>query len=256
MLSVSPLRTFISLTLILLASACTDASIGNIDIETALFTSPGTVPSAGGGQSCGEHGECEEDESAMSVATDGDWAKSTKKKNNCVPASAANAAEAGGIPLVDGLGSQEAADEVEACLRQNGCWNGCGFGPPDGNNAAQWTECFEVLCDCLDEVLEGDGLMCDFIALGNTDPNVCSGHEGSIGFVRDPRVGGSHAVTITEVTPDPAGGATIEIMDPDKPGENDPIFVEPGGLISEANACWITEGNDRLAGCFVFDRPL
>lgn len=174
----------------------------------------------------------------------------------CVPASDINAKIDAGCTFDGGMDGEQAKAVLTECLEANNCFNG-GFQPAEGMKPEHWDRCFDVLCDCNEDIIDGCGgghfvgLDCDMTRVpGGGGPGTCGGGAGNIGFFKG--ANGIHAMEITSMEgPDSDGNYTLEVRDPNNPGSTDPILVDPTGEVLESLSEGVDEGG-QLIGCFEF----
>ena len=98
------------------------------------------------------------------------WAQNNGE--SCIPAAKVNADIALGRRLSNGRTPNQALGDIEACLTNEDCFRanrpprpGDGFGPPpmERRNKEKWDRCFEVLCACNNQIIDGPNIMCEMV---------------------------------------------------------------------------------------------
>jgi len=188
----------------------------------------------------------------------GDWA--TSMGEQCTLVAKVNADLQSGLNLSNNRTPDDAVTALETCLQAEGCYDADnGFGPPQNmrDNEEAWRRCFDALCACNNQIIDGPPIMCELTYIfGNrrASPRNCNA-PGSIAIFKIPPSrrypnGGSHAVTVTghDLVD---GEHVLTLRDPNCPDQTGDALVDMNGEVTETLGTELPEGA-TLSACFTF----
>ena len=263
--SYSRLTTFGAALLTCSLAACLapvddDESYASVSLQTTVSVDP--ERQLGFEMCAGDCVECGENRSELSVLqledppnhgnedidSVGGWARN--KKNSCVPAADANAKKEAGLTFEGGKTAEEAAEEIQQCVDQAGCWDEI-FKPT--KKGQTWEDCFDALCECNDAIVE-ENLDCSdpFRRIGGRNggsQDACLGHDGALLIFHSADRTTAHVVSLVRTEDAGEDGTIYEVRDPNEPTYSNPVLVDESGTVTESFVGSVPPGA-KLSGCY------